>query len=119
LFKDDRIVYELGIGLSGGRPPVKRVITISGAWRLRPDAVLVFEAGFGKRRARSIAFGADLTVSGKDTVSFRLKRGADGEDTGIALELSRKILSGDGEAFLRLAKSARESSAMAGAAFRW
>ena len=62
-------------------------------------------------------FSASLTDN--DTVSFKLRDAVEDRDVGITLELSRKILKGDGEAFLRMLASGREASICAGAAWRW
>ena len=69
--------------------------------------------------AKAIVFGADVKLTGKDTVSFRLKRGADNKDIGASLELSHHLLKGDGEAFLNALVSRGESAIYAGAAWSW
>ncbi|MFA6078794.1 MAG: hypothetical protein WC779_03505 [Candidatus Omnitrophota bacterium] len=119
IFGEERIVYELCIALTGEEAPVKRVITLTGRWELKKDIGLVFKVEYEKRKVRSIVFGAEAKLTGKDMVAFRLKNDVENKDIGISLELSRKILKGDGEAFLNFLRSSRESSIFAGAAWRW
>jgi hypothetical protein len=42
-----------------------------------------------------------------------------GEDLGIDVKLSRRILEGQGEAFIRALRSQKEVSIVAGIGFRW
>ncbi|MFA4980954.1 MAG: hypothetical protein WC592_00590 [Candidatus Omnitrophota bacterium] len=119
MFKEGTIRYEIGIGLDACPDPVRRVVTLSGKWNLKKDVGLVFEMGFGNKRRRAIIFGADARITGKDTVSFRLRNAADNKDLGVELKLSHKILKGDGEIFFRALASRPESAVYAGAAWRW
>lgn len=119
LFKEDYIQYEVGIGLAGREKPAARAVKLSGKWNLKKDVGLVFEIEYEDEPARAIAFGADIRLTGRDKISFRLKNGIENKDMGINLELSREILNGAGEAFLRILTSKRESSIYAGAAWRW
>ena len=52
-------------------------------------------------------------------VSFKLKDSVDNKDLGMTLELSQRILDGDGELFLRALASGRELALYAGAAWRF
>lgn len=119
VFKEDYIEYELGIGLNGRIGPVRRTVTLSGRWNLRKDVGLIFEVNYENNKAKRIVFGADARLTDRDTISFRLRNGTENRDMGVNLELSHKILKGDGEAFLRLLKSNRESAVYAGAAWKW
>lgn len=119
VFKEDRIEYELGIRSTGTMEIVKRTITLFGAWNLKKDVGLIFEIGYAGKESKEITFGAGIRLTGKDTVSFSLKKGMDNKDMGISLRLSRGIFEGDGQAFLRLLKSGRESAVYAGSAWRW
>lgn len=119
IFEEDRIKYEIGIGLTGRARPLIRTVILSGKWNLKKDTGLIFEMAYGDKTRRSIIFGADARITDRDTVSFRLKRGADNKDLGAELELSRRILKGEGEAFLRSLVSRKESAVYAGAAWRW
>lgn len=118
IFKDDYIKYELGIGLSRRPKPIKRALILFGSWKIKKNIGLVFEIEYNKKRIHTIVFGAEAKLTSKDTVSFRLKNHLNRE-IGVKLELSHKILKGDGQSFLRLLKSKRESTILAGAGWSW
>jgi hypothetical protein len=119
IFTKDYIKYELGIGLSGRPDPIRRAVKLYGIWRLKKNVGLIFEVEYENKKIRHIAFGADVRLTEKDTMLFALKNDIEKKDMGVTLELSRKLLHGDGEAFLRLLKSNRESAVWAGGAWRW
>ncbi len=119
ILKEGRIKYEVSIGLNDSLEPVRRTITLSGKWVFRKDAGIFFEIVYEDAHAGSISFGADVNLTDKETVSFRLKSGTSGEDLGMTLELSRKLLTGDGEIFLKALASRNELACYAGAAWRW
>jgi len=119
VFKENYIEYELGIRLNGRIRPVKQVVTISGRWLLKKGSGLSFEISYADGRISAVTFGAEARLAGKDTICFELKDDAAGRDLGISLELSRRLLKGNGEAFLRLLRSKKESAAYVGSAWRW
>lgn len=119
IFGEDYIKYEIGIGLAGRTKPVTRTITLSGRWNLKKDTGLIFEVEYENKKTKAIIFGADARLTDRDTVSFKLKNDVENKDIGINIELSREILKGSGEAFLRALASRRESAIYAGAAWRW
>ena len=119
IFNEDYIKYSVGIRLAGRIRPAERTITLFGRWFLEEDVGVVFEFKYSDKLSRQIVFGADFKLTGKDTVSLRLKRGGDGKDIGATLGLSRKIFNGDGEIFLRALISGREQAIYAGAAWQW
>lgn len=119
ILKENYIEYEVGIGLKGYARPVERAITLFGRWFLKKDVGVVFRLRYSDKRTREIVFGADFKITGKDTVSLRLKAGEDDKDIGAEVELSRRIFKGDGEAFLRALVSGREQALYAGAAWKW
>lgn len=119
VFKKDHIQYEIGIALTGRDRPVRRTVRLSGTWNIQKGTGLVFEAEYGPGRTAGIMFGADATLTDRDTVSFKLRKEPGQRDLGVSLELSRKLLTGDGEAFLRILRSRQESAVMLGAGFRW
>ncbi len=110
IFKDRYIKYELGMGLSP--------IILFGKWKIKKDKGLLFEIEYGDKKVRAITFGAEAKLTDRDTISFKLKNDLN-KDIGINLKLSRRMLKGDGEAFLRLLKSKRESAVFIGAGKRW
>lgn len=119
IFEENYIKYELGVGLAGKEEPINQVITIFGEWKLKKDIGLVFEVEYSDKMVQSIVFGADARLTDNDTVLFKLKNDICNEDIGISLELSRNILKGDGELFLRFLESNREMAIWAGAAWKW
>ncbi|MDB4349549.1 hypothetical protein OAA99_01185 [Omnitrophica bacterium] len=112
------IKYKVGVGVSRKKRPVRRVITLFGTWRLKKGRGLLFEIEYEKGRLHAVAFGADLKLSKRDGIEFRLKNSL-GKDLGMRLTLSRRLLKGDGEAFLRLLESGKESAIYVGMARRW
>ena len=119
ILKENYIEYEIGIALARNVDPFRRVITLFGRWNLKKDAGLFFEIEYGDGEISAIAFGADARLTDKGTVSFRLKESVDNGDLDMTVELSREILEGDGEAFLRALASKNEVSICAGMAWRW
>ena len=117
-FKEDYIQYELGIGLSARKQPIKRTITFSGKWKIKKNLGLVFEVEREKRKIQAIVFGAEAKLKHKGRVSFSL-RNILNQKIGAELELSRDIFAGDGQAFLRLLKLKEESAILAGIGWRW
>lgn len=112
------IEFEVGIGLSGGRPEVKHSVELFGRWNIDKKAGLLFEYETGEGSFQAITLGAEARLSDRDTIIFRLK-GRAGEELGAELGLSRRFLNEDGEAFLRLLKSGKEYVVYAGAGWRW
>lgn len=119
IFKEGYIKYELGIGAASKVSPRIQTITLFGEWKLKKDMGLAFEIKYDDKNSHIIVFGADVRLTDNDTVAFSLKNDMENKDMGVTLEVSHKILEGDGEAFLRLLKSRRESAVYAGAAWRW
>jgi len=119
IFKKGYIQYEVGIGLSAISRPAVNTVKLYGKWNLKRDVGLVFEIEYGDGKKNAIVFGADVRLAGRDTVSFKLRNDIGNKDMGATLELSRRILKGDGEAFLRALVSGRESAIYVGAAWRW
>ncbi len=112
------IKYRIGIGVSNKKQPIRRVITLFGTWKIKRNIGLLFEIEYEKGKAKTIVFGAKAKLAKKDKVEFKLKNRLH-KDLGLELKLSRKLLKGDGEAFLKLLKSKKEAAIYAGAAWRW
>jgi hypothetical protein len=119
VFREDRIEYEVGIGLTGRRAPATLDLTLFGKWNLKKGVGLIFEIEYENKRTRTIVFGAEAKLTDEETISFRLKDEIENKDIGVSLKLSHKILKGDGEAFLRILKERGESAVYAGAAWKW
>jgi hypothetical protein len=108
--------YRLGAGVKGTRKAC--VITLSGEWRVTRDLELCFEVERESGAAGTLSFGADYAVSKTTSVSARL-RSKSGDPLGVELVLTRAIFGKDGEMFLRLQQSARESRIEAGVELKW
>ncbi len=118
IFKDKYIKYTVGIGLSHKPNPIERTITLFGSWKIKKSMGLVFEVECNNRRVQTLVFGAEARLTDRATVSFRLKNDLN-RQIGAQVQLSHKILKGDGQAFLRLLKSNRESAVLVGAGWGW
>jgi hypothetical protein len=116
IFKDKYIKYEVGVGV--GKAQEKRSLILSGAWKLKKNIGLTFEIEYENKEVHAIAFGAEAKLNKRDSISFELK---DKEDKGLGaqIELSRKILKGEGLSFLRFLKTQEESVVTVGAGFGW
>lgn len=112
VFKDKYIKYEVGIGAA------KRTITLFGSWKMTRSSGLVFELEHDGRVINSISLAAQSKLSGKDKITFSLKNNLN-RSLGAELELSRDILQGDGQAFLRLLASKGEQGVFIGIGRRW
>jgi hypothetical protein len=118
VFKDDYVKYELGIGLSDKKLPVKRAIIFFGNWKLKKDIGLIFEVRNKERKVQELLFGAEVKLAGKGNALFKLTNSLN-EKIGVELELSRDIFKKDGQAFLRLVQLRQELSILAGVGLRW
>ena len=119
IFSGKEIKYEIGVGGSSAAKKNRRVLRLFGSWKIKQGLGLVFEARYGARKVQELIFGAEAKLSGADTITLRLRSAKEARDLGAELELSRRILKGDGLAFLRLLKDRKEAAILAGAAFRW
>ena len=119
ILEENYIKYNVGIILEREVEPVRRVIALSGEWKLKKDAGLSFEVEYENGKIYAISFGADITLTDKDMLSFKLKDSIDNKDLGMTIELSQNILCGYGELFLRALASRREVALYAGAAWRF
>ncbi len=108
------LVYTVGIG----GIPKSKVITLFGKWQVDKKLGLLFEMEYERGRSKSISFGADIKLGEGYDLCLQLKNSAN-RDLGVELKLSRKILEGQGEAFIRALASKREVALIAGAGFRW
>ena len=119
VFKDKYIKYEVGIGVGRKRSAaLKRVITLFGSWKMEPSSGLVFEVEKSGRAVDSIALSAQAKLSKKDTIIFTLKNNLN-RTLGAELGLSRDIIQGDGQAFIKLLASKGEQGVFVGMGRRW
>jgi len=106
--------YEIGIGAS----PSKKTITLFGEWKVSPKMGLLFEMPCEEGKINRVIFGAWGKLDKNLNLEMRLENRV-GEDLGIDVKLSRRILEGQGEAFIRALRSQKEVSIVAGVGFRW
>jgi len=106
--------YELGVGAA----PSQKTITLFGEWKVNKNLGLLFEMPYAEGKIQSIVFGGWGKLNKDYRLDLRLQNKA-GEDLGIDVKLSRRILEGQGEAFIRALRSQREVSIVAGVGFRW
>ncbi len=118
IFKDKYIKYEVGIGVARKPKPIKRVLILFGKWKIKKGVGLIFEVEYANKKIHAIVFGAEAKLTAKDSISFKLKN-EQNKGLNAQLQLSRKILKGDGLSFLRFLKSKGESVVTIGAGFRW
>jgi len=106
--------YEIGVGAS----PSKKTITLFGNWKVNKKMGLLFEMPYAEGKINSVIFGAWGKLDKNLNLEMRLENKI-GEDLGIDVKLSRRILEGQGEAFIRALRSQKEVSIVAGVGFRW
>jgi len=106
--------YQVNIGAG----PKAKTVVLSGEWKINERLGLLFEVPYEGKDVKSIAFGASFKLSEKDTLELKLKNNK-GSGLDADLKLSRNILKGQGEAFVKALKEGREVSLLAGVGFRW
>jgi hypothetical protein len=106
--------YEIGVGAT----PKKKTITLFGRWKISKRLGLLFEMPYEEGKIRRVIFGGWGKLDKNHRLEIRV-RNEIGEDLGIDVKLSRRILEGQGEAFIRALKSRKEVSIIAGAGVRW
>jgi hypothetical protein len=111
-----RLVYQVGIGLSGGRTRTEQVV-LFGTWKLHRDLSISFEVPYVQGRQQAMRFTGTVAVGKRDAVSVGLLS-RQGESLGISVTFRRRWLD-DAELFLRLQKAGREAEALAGVQVRF
>jgi len=112
IFRDNYIKYELGIGL------LRKTVTFFGEWKIKKNIGLIFEVKREARKIQAITFGAQARLGDKNNLIFSLRNSLN-KEIGVELGLSRDIFDGDGQAFLRLLESKKETAMLAGIGWRW
>lgn len=118
IFSGKEIKYRIDIAVKDTGLPIERTLKLKGEWKVKKNIGLTFETTYKAGEAHSMVFGADAKLTSRDTVSLKIKNER-GKDLGGELELSRRLLKGDGDAFLRLLASRNETKVVAGVGFRW
>ena len=116
LAKRNEIRYQAGVEVSGKH----RIqgIRIFGKWKVTHDLDLSFEVEYAGGRKRAMVFEGEYALDPSHRVIARLKN-QEGDPLGVELILTKDIFQRDGEAFVRLQKSLKESSVEAGIRARW
>ncbi|MBI4708509.1 MAG: hypothetical protein HY761_11400 [Candidatus Omnitrophica bacterium] len=106
--------YEIGVGVA----PSKKTITLFGEWKVSKKIGLLFEMPYEEGKIRSVILGGWGKLDKNFGLELRVQNKI-GEDLGIDVKLSRSLLEGQGEAFIRALRSQKEVSIVAGVGFRW
>lgn len=107
------IKFRIGIGVKQRNLYVDKIIYLYGAWKFGRRLGLIFQMDYEKR-IESVAFGAEINLTGKDEVSLSLTNRRN-QLLGINLLLTHRFLRRrDAEVYLRLKRMARESGVEAG-----
>jgi len=109
-----KIKYRLGIGYSRHKDQAKDVVTLYGTWKFSRRAGIDFEMDYGRSGLHSLEFNLERHFTDTDTVTLGLSSKG-GEPLGIAVVFSRRLFQSSGaEAYLKLRKTPRETSAWGG-----
>ena len=106
--------YEIGIGAR----PKRKKLSLFGRWKVNRSLGLTFEMPTQNGKPQRLIFGARLKLKKNSYLEARLKNSF-GKDLGIVLKLSKTILKGMGEAYLKALKDSKEISLLVGAGLRW
>ena len=106
--------YEIGVGAS----PRKKTIMLFGSWKISKNLGVSFEMPCAKGKIRRVILGGWVKFDKNHKLKIRLQNKT-GEDLGIDVKLSKNILEGQGEAFIRALRTQKEVSVVAGIGFRW
>ena len=116
LARDERIVYQIGIGLSGGKTQQQRV-TLFGTWKLNRDLSVSFDMPYADGRVQAIHFEGTYAITAKDRIAVALQNSRR-EHLGVTVTFTKDLVP-DTSLFLRLRKDAEESSVIGGVQIRF
>lgn len=119
IFKRDRIEYELGVGYTNKLRPKMRTVVIYGRWTIRNGSGISFEVETSGGIVYAVRFNAEARLTDRDAIAFKLMSGHNMSDLDADIEIKRKLLTGDGETFIRFMRSREEKTFFVGAATRW
>jgi len=112
------IKFETGIGISRRQRPVRKDIILYGRWRIKSGAGLIFEMRYGDGHVNEMLFEAEAKLINDYEIKFALKNSS-GEDLGMAFTLSKTMLKGSGESFIRVLLSKEKRAIYIGSGFTW
>ncbi|HXV19190.1 MAG TPA: hypothetical protein VD883_03845, partial [Candidatus Omnitrophota bacterium] len=116
LAKAGEIRYQAGVE-AGGKHKLQ-TIALFGKWKLSRSLALSYEIKYADGRKRAIRFGAEHALGrGRDIAVELVSSG--GRPLGIEVIFTKDFFGKDGQAFIRLRRSAEESGAEAGLRIKW
>jgi len=113
-FSQAQLLFSVEVGAQA----VKRIISLSGGWKLDKNLGLIFEMCYADKRIKSIGFQAMCKLQNENTLSFRLYNSR-GEDLALEVKLSRDIFEGTGEVYLKTLTGAGNNGIYLGTGFKW
>ena len=116
LASDRRVVYQVGIGLSGGKTHRQRV-TLFGAWKLNRDRSVSFDIPYADGRIQAIRFEGSTSLGPRNRLKVELSTGRR-EPLGLTVTFTKELVP-DVNLFLRLRKDAEDTSAIGGIQVRF
>ncbi len=115
LAKKGEIRYQIGAEVRG-RHKLK-TLALFGKWKFSRSLGLLFEIE-GSERKNTLIFGGEFRLREDETITVNLKSQT-GKPLGVELVFTKDFFGGDGQAFIRLAKSVDESRIEAGVNIKW
>ena len=116
LARDGRIIYQVGIDVTGSRARYRR-ISIFGTWKLHRDLSVSFEIPYTGGRIDPIRFEGTYSPTRRDRISVALRNNRH-EPIGLTVTFTKDVLP-DISFFLELRKDAEERSAIGGVRVRF
>lgn len=118
IVKDNAIKFEIGIGISRRQKPIKKDIILYGKWRIKKGTGLIFETKYGDSHFSEMKFEAEARLINGSRIKFVLKN-EKGRDLGMKFTLSKTMLKGIGESFIRFLRNRKERAVYIGAGYMW
>ncbi len=114
--REGALVYQVGIGVAGGKTQRTRV-ALYGAWKVNEDLSVSFEIPYAEGRVQAIQLAGTARLGPRNQVRVEL-RSRRGDSLGLAVTFTRELVP-DAELFVRLQKAAEESSVIGGLQVRF
>ncbi len=114
--REGRLVYQVGVGVSGGRTR-RQQVTLFGAWKLNRDLSISFEIPYANGRVGSLTFEGTYALSSRNRIAVAL-RSREGTPLGVTVTFTKDVVP-DTQLFLRLRKDAEEQSVLGGIQVRF
>ncbi|NQT46913.1 MAG: hypothetical protein HQ593_05520 [Candidatus Omnitrophica bacterium] len=114
----DAIKYEIGTDIRKSRYRRRQIVALFGKWRFKRGLRPSFEIKYSGGKPYSINFGSAIIVRRRNQLVIELTS-LRGDPLGISIVINRRLLEGEGEAFLRLRKKSYDMGIEAGITRRW